>query len=366
MAPGISRKTRRLFFYTLILVFFLLAPLLVALSYGYRLDLGTGEVEQRGGIFVKSRTPSLSIFLNGDFVKETSFISGGALLPEITPGSYLLRIEKEGFSPWSKTAQVKPSLVTELRYVMLIPRPLTATSTAKADLALLDNQNNPAKNFSLDQKNNLIQKTAGNKILAANVHSFGVVEDAIFFIDKNGFLGRLQLADGAVETLARPGFFLQENSKAKFSRSPSGYLAVLDDGEGLYVFNPAGTLVLLEKGIKNVSFDKQGDKMLMVKEAAVDVFWLRPNSYQPFQPAETRETVLTSQDRILDARWFYGDNYHLVIQTSAEVLFTELDGRGGRNIAGLVAERTDKIATSADQPNRIFYQKGKNWYTLEL
>lgn len=367
MAPGISRQTRRLFFYTLFFIFILIAPILIALSYGYRLDFGTGVVEKRGGIFVKSKTTRLSIFLNGNFVKETSLFSGGALLPEVPPGTYLLRIEKQGFRPWSKTVGVEPALVTELRQVLLLPRTITSATSTDADLALVASAQPTAENFSVDGKNNLIQKTAtSTKIIAGNIYAFSVIEDTIFFIDKNGFLARLALPDGTVETVARPGFFLKEDAGVKFSRSPLGDLAILDESGGFFLLDPSGTVIHLGGGVGKISFDGQGEKILLAKEFEIEAVWLRPNPYQPFQSSGTKEKVLELGSRVIDAGWFYGDNFHIVIQTKDGVFFTELDGRGGRNTTELVTGKVDQITTVPELPNKIFYKIGKNWYTLEL
>ena len=367
MAQGIPKQTRRLFFYTLFLIFILIAPILIAMSYGYRLDFGTGVVEKRGGIFVKSKTPRLSIFLNGNFVKETSFFSGGALLPEVPPGTYLLRIEKQGFHTWSKTVEVEPALVTELRQILLTPRPLARATTTDTDLALVENPNHPEENFTIDKKNNLVQKTAtSTNLLATNVYSFGIIENTIFFIDKNGFLARLVLPDGTVETIARPGFFLKEDANVKFSRSPLGDLAILDESGGFFLLDPSGAVIHLGGGVRKANFDERGEKILLAKEFKIEAVWLRPNPYQPFQSSGTKEKVLELGSQIIDARWFYGNNSHIVFQTKAGVFFTELAGRGGRNTTELVSEKVDQIATVPELPNKIFYKRGKNWYTLGL
>lgn len=368
MAPGLSRKTRRLFFYALLFIFILAAPLLIVLSYGWRLDLVTGEVARRGGIFVKSKTPRLSIFLNGSFLKETAFLSGGALLPEISPGVYLLRIEKEGFHPWVKSVEVEPALVTELRQLLLVPLALPAATSTGADLALLENKNKPEESLAVDRKNNLIQKTAtSTRILASNVYAFGAVDaNTVFFIDRNGFLARLVLPLGRTQTLGRPGFFLKEGAPPRFLRSPLGELAILDGSGGVFMLNASGVLTTLGGGVRDMSFDARGEKILLVKEYEIGVVWLRTNPYQPFQPAGTEERILGLDERIAAARWFYADNAHIVIQTKDGVFFTELDGRGGRNTPELVAGIVEKIAAVPELPNKIFYKKGKSWHTLEL
>lgn len=361
-----KRYKRRLFFYTLVLVFILAAPVLVAYSFGYRFNFVEGALEKTGGIFVKSKTPRLSIFLNGAFIKETSFISGGAILPEISPGSYLLRIEKIGFHPWSKTVRVEPSLVTELRNILLVPNPPEAATSTRAEILLLTPFRPPTPAFKLDKKNNLVEIANTQKTLASNLHSFGVIDGVVYFADQNGFLAKLFPENGAIDTVGRPGFFLGKNP-LRFIKSPKGDIFILDSAEGLFVHVPgSGEITTITSGVKEIYFDGRGAKALLLKNYAVEMLWLEDNSYQPFQKRKTLEKIITLKVPVEDARWFYGDNTHIAIKTADGIYFTEVDGRGGRNTVELVSGRTDELATAPEIPNAVFYKKGKTWFKIEI
>lgn len=358
------RQKRRIFFYMLVGIFFISAPVILALAFGYRLDWVSGTVEKTGGIFIKSKTPLLSIFLNSIFQKETSLLSGGALLTEVRPGTYLLRIEKKDFHPWSKTVDVKSELVTELRDIILISSPLFIATSSTEEIALLSS---PAqKTYSINKKNNLVEKTsAGVLVLAKNVEAFEVVNDNIFFVDKNGFLAKIDVSTKQVATLSRPGFFLGEGTWS-FGSSPSDQLAIIDPSGGLFLVNPDGVISPVEGGVKKVYFDEEGEKLLILKERELQMLWLADNPEQPFQKSGTKEQVLSLDSRISDARWLYEDNAHMVIRSRDGIFLTELDGRGGRNTVELLSRPVDEIRTIPQISDTIFYKLGKNWFKIEI
>lgn len=361
-----QKQTRRLLFYSLAAVFIIVVPFLLAHSLGYTFDFYKRSVEKTGGIFIKSKLPRLSIFVNGALAKETSLLGGGAILTGITPGTHLLRIEKAEYRPWSKTVNVLPEIVTELRNIILVPEKTVYAAPTLTESSLFAPATSKAAGFLLDKKNNLLQKGATTtEILAQNVNSFAVLGDAIFFVDKNGFLARLDLASKTVKTIGRPGFYLSEKS-VKFIKSPRGEMAILDPSGGVFISDGSETLAPLGGGATEIYFDGKGEKLLLHKDQSIEVMWLADSPRQPFEKRGTKVTVLQISSPILDSRWFYGDNAHIVIRTAEGIFITELDGRGGRYTADLVSDKTDELLTFPEIPSAIFFRKGKTWFKLEI
>lgn len=371
-------KTRRKFFLLLVLVFVIFSPLLIAYSLGYKINLSKGSLEKTGGIFIKSKTPRLSLFLNGVFTKETSLLGGGALLTKIKPGSYLLRLEKKEYQPWSKTVKVEEETVTELRGLLLFPEKITKATSTREEIELLEKnlqleKDSPTKTLvsgikvELNKKGELVAKETPPVLLSAKVHSFEVLNDKIIFVDKNGFLAWLDPPQKKIEVIGRPGFYLKEKS-FKFIKSAREMIAIIDSMGGVFLLDDLTSAILtIDGGVKDVSFDEKGEKLLLVKENSLSILWLIDNNLQPFQKKMTREEILKSSNiNMEEAKWFYGDNLHIIIRTRDGVFITELDGRGGRNTTELIAGRTDKIFTSFQNPTTIFFEKGKSWYKIEI
>lgn len=370
-----SRTTRKLVFYGLIFLFLTAGPFLIAYSIGYTFSIREWSIQKTGGIFVKSSASHISLFLNNELVKETSFLSRGAILTDIPPGIHLLRIEKQGFIPWAKIISVQPQMVTEFRDVLFIKRPLhLATSTPEeiAAIQALPSIQTPQKQnpvFKIDATYRLVnaqEKIKFTKPLASNVHSFQIFDDIILFIDRNGFLASLDLETNTTQTLGRPGFFLNEKP-ARFIVSPAGEVAILDSAGGLFILNTSDAIEAFQGNARDVSFDLQGQKMLILNEKEIEILWREDNLVQPFQKKGTRESLLKLADsHIKAAQWFYGDDAHIVILTKDGVFLTELDGRGGRNTADLSQEKTDELVTTPQIPQTIFLRKEKIWHKIEL
>ncbi len=363
-------------------------PLLIAYSFGYTINLQKGELTTTGGIFIKSKTPRLSIFLDGTFIKETSYLSGGALLTDIMPGSHHLRIEKQSYYPWSATVSVEPTMVTDMRNILLIPNPPTiATSTPDEIAAIRASVSLPSSrmiapketisvatapvntflsSFSVDSARNLIQKTATTTLrVVPHVNSFGVIDTFVYFIDKNGFLGRFDPGTGAIITIGRPGFYLSD-TMAQFSGSPDGTIIILDASGGLFLSDGATTIQTVTGGVRQFSLDAKGQKVLLRKDQEINILWLEDNTFQPFQKHGTRDQIYASDGIIQDADWFFGDNAHIVIGSQNGILFTDIDPRNGKNTVILFDRKPDEIVTIPDIPQSLFFRKGKNYYTIPI
>lgn len=367
-----KKQKRRLVFYVLACVFFLLTPIIIGYALGYTFDFGRGAVQKTGSIFIKSKNTSISLFLDGAFIKETSFFPGGALLPEIVPGTHLLRIEKTGFSSWSKTITIEPALVTELRNIMLIPHPVPIATSTKEELQMLKThtaqlKNTPEDSFVLDKKKNLILRTGetGVEKIAGNVYSFSRVGAVIFFVDNNGFLARYDPAEKIVTTIGRPGFYLQKRPVV-FVGSPAGDVAVIDEASGLFMVDARDKITPQDRGIMKAVFSLDGSILLLVKENEIKTLLLRDRAYQPFEKRGDTETIFKVNRGLRDATWFYGDNAHIAVSTNDGISFLELDGRGGRNVVSLTENPVNELFSLPEEPRSVFFKKGKNTYTIRL
>ena len=383
-----TQKTRRIFFYSCIGIFALAAPLLIAYSLGYIFHPATGLLQQTGGIFIKSKTPRISIFVDGAFVKETSYFSGGALLTDVAPGTHRLRLEKSNYYSWSKTITVEPALVADFRNVLLIANPGAIATSTKDEIANLRAQSTsksfhaaapqetisvpdlsapPASpSFFLDSKRRLIGKTATtSSLFVSHINSFGILDGVPYFIDKNGFLGKIDASTKNITTIGRPGFYLSDTS-AQFSKTPNGDIVILDSSGGLFLSDGSTNIQTITGGVREFAFDGSGAKMLIRKDQSVDVLWLQDNTFQPFEPRGTREQAFTSEEMIEDADWFFGDDAHIVIRTSSGIFFTDIDPRDGKNMIPLFEKKTDELITIPDIPQSIFFRKAKTFYTISM
>ncbi len=358
------KSSRRKIFYTLVLAFIILTPLILAYSWGYTLDIFQGRIEKTGGIFIKSAARGLTVFLNNQLVKETPFFSGGVLLTGMEAATYLLRVEKADYQPWSKTVEVKPGIVTELRNIILIPQTLSAATSTPRENALILATSTPSYTRLTNKGNLTITVGKSTKVIASSTVAFYELPNEVFFINQNGFLAKFNIETGALDTLGRPGFYLAPRPWQW--ESNEGMLTILDPSGGLFLSDGSREISPVESGVKNFSYDGHYKKILLQKADSLEILWMKDNPYQPFQRQGTRESILRSDSKILEARWFYGDDAHAVIRTEEGVFLTEIDGRGGRHTVELITEPVEDLATVRDLPRAVFFKKAKRWFKIDL
>src|SRR3990167_8039556 len=116
-----TQRTRTALFFTLVLLFCVATPALILYSLGYRVDWREGKVAQTGGLYGKTAPANAAVSINGKEEKKTDFLFGELFLDNLLPGTYRVRIEKEGYKPWQKNLPVQEKQVTEAKNVMLFP-----------------------------------------------------------------------------------------------------------------------------------------------------------------------------------------------------------------------------------------------------
>jgi hypothetical protein len=119
-------------FYGLVALFFIVGTAVVFYAQGWRLNFATLKTSKVGAIYVRSYPDDAQISLNKKSMRNTSgFLSRGTLISNLFPENYTLTLKAPGYDTWTENALVSPTLVTEMKYAVLVPANATsAVSTA--------------------------------------------------------------------------------------------------------------------------------------------------------------------------------------------------------------------------------------------
>jgi hypothetical protein len=129
-------QTRKRIFYVFILLFVVIGIVVVLYAEGWRINLSTLEAEKAGGIYVRSYPNNAQITLNGKPVQnQSAFLSPGTFISGLFPKTYTLALSATGYDAWTENAPVTPSLVTEMKYAVLVPKMATNVATNTAAVA---------------------------------------------------------------------------------------------------------------------------------------------------------------------------------------------------------------------------------------
>ncbi|MCR4330631.1 MAG: PEGA domain-containing protein, partial [Patescibacteria group bacterium] len=116
----LSLKKRRFYFYTLLAVFFIIIPVVTLYTSGYRIGKGFQLVET-GGIYIYSPEAGADIYVDNKKKKTTNIFQKELFLQDLTPGTYVVYITKDGFWPWLKEVEVEERKVTTT-IAFLVPK----------------------------------------------------------------------------------------------------------------------------------------------------------------------------------------------------------------------------------------------------
>lgn len=117
-------KTRRFLFYSLIIPFVLISAGVIFYSNGWRLNIMDGNIkfQKTGAIYIETTPKGAAITINKkSFADKSGIVQSGTLIPDFLPKKYEVKIQKDGYQTYYKNVEVKPSLVTEVIYTILIP-----------------------------------------------------------------------------------------------------------------------------------------------------------------------------------------------------------------------------------------------------
>lgn len=118
--PGskFTRPWRLLMLAIFIAAFFVISPLLVMYTSGYRYDFKNGIIQEIGAISIDVLPKNASVFLNGIKIPGSMPIR----LKNVSPGKYKIKISADGFFDWEKEVAVENKQTIYIKEIKLIKK----------------------------------------------------------------------------------------------------------------------------------------------------------------------------------------------------------------------------------------------------
>lgn len=113
---------RKIFFWFLVLLFLITAPMISLYALGYRFSFEKGIFVYSGSFTVKPTPQESEIHVDGNPVPKglINFLNYSYHIDGIKPGQYLLEVKKDGYQTWHKEAPIHSGLSTEFWNVFLV------------------------------------------------------------------------------------------------------------------------------------------------------------------------------------------------------------------------------------------------------
>ncbi len=118
--PGskFTRPWRLLMLAVFITAFFVISPLLVLYTSGYRYDFKNGIIQEIGAISIDVLPKNANVFLNGIKIPGSMPIR----LKNVSPGKYKIKISADGFFDWEKEVAVENKQTIYIKEIKLIKK----------------------------------------------------------------------------------------------------------------------------------------------------------------------------------------------------------------------------------------------------
>jgi hypothetical protein len=118
--PGskLTRPIRLALLITFIAAFFIISPLVIIFSAGFRFDIKNGLLRETGSLSVDVIPESTSVYLDGLKIDQKMPIR----LNNITPHKYILRLSAPGYYEWEKIIEINNNQTTYIKGLILIKK----------------------------------------------------------------------------------------------------------------------------------------------------------------------------------------------------------------------------------------------------
>ena len=307
----LTKTKRRVLFWVSILLFLLIAPPAILYSFGYGLGRGF-KIQKTGGVFIHA-SQIADVYI-GKKYKKTSLITNGALIKNLVPGAYTVRVTKENFWDWQKTLGVLSEHVTS-RDALLVP-------------------------LNIEGKN----LGTTTPILESKRPTLTGVK-TFWAINENDFL-----------ILGEDGNFYKNKEKFDFETWPSA----------------SSTLRQIFKTQKNIFFSQNEEKIFFWDEHNVYTFWIEDLDKMPewwfeklrIDSGLTFLHVYFSPNRVRGVAEYPGWPNYLLVEMQNGIFALEMDSTGGQNIFPIYkGKEPDIIAVTK---NILIILDDKNYTEIEL
>jgi len=112
----LTHPIRRIIMVFLIISFFVISPLIILYTAGYRYNFEDKQIKQTGVVSVDVEPKNVEVWLNNIKIKKKIPIR----LTNRAPGTYHLKIEKPGYKTWEKDITISSNQTTYIKDITLL------------------------------------------------------------------------------------------------------------------------------------------------------------------------------------------------------------------------------------------------------
>lgn len=276
---------------------------------------------------MKTDPANAVISINGKEMKKTDFLFGELFLDNLLPGTYAVKIEKEGYKPWQKSLVVREKQVTEAKSVMLFP-------SQTAFRALSDSVEqvwaSPDMNLLLLQRQRSLSlwnpKTNKESIVVQRLAFTQKIQGVQW--DKSGtFLVQFQKGMG------QPLVFNEQGEPCKESFCIENILKVQPTDQEKLLAAAEESLQQILPQIQEQVLSPDEKKIALTQGSELWLFYLQDEEGQPKRAKGERVFLNRFGEHIQNIAW--ANNHYLMLSVGDDIRIIEIDERDSLNTISL-------------------------------
>ncbi len=132
----LTKTVRRGIMFFLIACFFIISPIIILYTTGYRYDFSTQQIRQTGVISIDVEPSKTQVFLNNVKIKKNLPLR----LTNRAPGTYTVKLTLSGYQDWQKDITVESKKTTYIKNITLFKQALPILVTTNLKTAIVDMQ----------------------------------------------------------------------------------------------------------------------------------------------------------------------------------------------------------------------------------
>jgi len=354
-----TKKTRLIILLVCVACFFVVAPVLVFYSMGYRFDFHKMKVAATGGIYVRTFPTAEQITIDSKILEKPGMFSNSIFVQSLSPANHTVSIKKDGYYDYFKTLSVQENQVTKLENVLLIkkniqfeaPSVKTQSPFDKLEKYTIKNNNLYYSDSSENAGIPVAQKTTP---ILKSILVFSIVGNNIIWLGTDGIMYKSDLTNLSADPI--------KMTLTPVKITKTGTYKIVAGNQNVFLISSGNMSILNAEANALDNFASSTKDARISPDGKNIVYWSGSKIYLYSFTDKNPAELFTGS--ISDCQWLNND--YIVFTSGDKIIISEIDYRGNINAVTLPQSVTILPEKKIDisKPQIFFNQQDSKLYIL--
>jgi len=353
-----TKKTRLIILIVCVVLFFVVAPVLVMYSMGYRYDFAKAKIVATGGIYVRTFPTADQISIDSAKAQKPSIFANSVFTQNLMPGDHSVLIKKEDYYDYYKTLPVLEKEVTKIENIILFKKNIKFELLTDATKSPFLEKNRPEKfaivtnnlYYSNSLENAKLTTLQKNTPLIKNLVAFTISGNNIIWLGTDGFLYKSEVSALKTTPEKLNSTALKIIKAGNYKIDIDGSIFVNDNGNLLALDSRGKTFNKFATLVNDFSFSS--DKKNIVYSTGKKI-------YVSLLSDESKKISLLYDSPEIISGLTWVNNDYITFTAGEKIIISEIDYRGNVNSITLSQFTSPKILFNQQESKLYVLTAGK-------